>query len=100
MNAAAEMVVHERRVGERRASMHRAMPDERRGKQFSGHDVARLELLLVEVQAAAQHAREQEAHAIAAGQTLMNALREARAACVAAERAAHIAAGAVSRATP
>lgn len=99
MSAAEQMVAVERRVSDRRASLHVATAADRRGKSFSTHDIARLEVLLVEVQAAAQHAREQEAHAIAAGQTLMNALRHARAAVVAAERAAHLAAGAVSGAT-
>lgn len=77
--------------------MHLAAPNERRGKSFdSTHLQSRVELLLVETQAASQHSREATAHAIAAAQTLFNELRAAKAACVAAERAAHLAAGAIS----
>lgn len=97
--SAAEMVAREaeRRVSDRRASLHVATAADRRGKSFeSTHVQSRVELLLVEQQAASEHALQAISHAAAALQTLANELRAARAAAVAANRAGHLAAGAVS----
>lgn len=81
---------------DRRSCDHATRLADRRGELFNRHQSARVETLLVEQQAAAEHALEATAHAIAAAQTLMNELRAARAAAVASRRAAHLAAGAIS----
>lgn len=91
------LVAGERRRGDRRAShLHIATPADACGKSFTTHERAHTETLLVETQAAADHALEALAHAVAASQTLLNELRSARAASVASRRAAHLAAGQVS----
>lgn len=100
MSAAENMVARERRQGDRRSThLHLATPGERRGKEFGDlntHQQSRLEQLLVEVQSAAHYAQVADEAAIAAAQRLTDALRVARAAAVAAERAARLAAGQVS----
>lgn len=98
MNTARDLVGREgeRRVADRRAQLHVVTPDTTRGKEFTTHDRARMELLLCEQQAAADHVIEAVAHAIAASQTVLNELRAARAASVASRRAAHLAAGQIS----
>lgn len=97
MSAAENMVVRERRNGDRRSThLHVATPNERRGETLNRDERARTETLLVEQQAAADSALEALAHAIAASQTLLNELRAARAASVASRRAAHLAAGQIS----
>lgn len=89
----------DRRTGDRRALLHEATAADAVGFSFTGGDRARTETMLCEAQAAAYYARTAVAHAIAAGKTAENALREAKAACVAAERAAHLATLAISGAT-
>lgn len=96
------LVGHEdRRRGDRRASYnHLSIADTARGKDFAdflnSHEQARIETMLVEVQAAVAHAEVAEANALAAGKQLMNELAAARVAAIAAVRAARIAAGIVS----
>lgn len=99
---AVEMVGREveRRVVGRRAYDQPASAPSARGNFSSTHERARVELLLVEQQAASEHVVTAISHAAAALQTLTNELRAARAAAVASNRAGHLAAGAVSGATP
>lgn len=94
--AAMEMVEAERRQADRRACLHVATDADRRGELLNRDERARTETMLCETQAAADHALDALAHAISASQTLLEALRVARAASVASRRAAHLAAGAVS----
>lgn len=98
--AAQNLVVDERRVSDRRAQRHLEAAPEPCGKSsdedWTTHTRSRVELLLVEQQAATEHAVEALSHCVAALQTMTNELRAARAAAVAANRAAHLAAGAVS----
>lgn len=98
--ASPNLVAGERRMADRRASgLHVVTAADRRGKKLNTHEQSRLELLLCEAQAAAEHALACDEQAIAAAKTLTEALRQARAASVAARRAAHLAAGAVSGVT-
>jgi hypothetical protein len=91
---------HDRRRGDRRAYSHLSIADTPRGKDFNDflntHEQARIEQMLVEVQAAVAHAEIAEANAIAAGKKLMSELAAARVAAIAAVRAARIATGIVS----
>jgi hypothetical protein len=93
----------ERRQGERRASLHLATAADRRGKDFrqdlNNHERARIELLLVEIQAAGEYAHGANEHALAEAKKLLAALTTALEANAAAIRAAHIAAGIVSGAS-
>ena len=96
MSAAENLVDLERRVSDRRACSHLRTVPEPIGKSFNSHERAHTEALLCETQAAADHALDALAHAVAASQTLLNELRAARAASVASRRAAHLAAGQIS----
>lgn len=100
MSAAESLVAPERRMGERRSSLHAVTTEKRCGESLSSHERSHTEVLLCETQAAAEYALEATAHAIAAAQTLMNELRSARAASVASRRAAHLAAGQISGVSP
>lgn len=101
--SAAELVglAAERRTADRRmACRHLESAPNAHGKSFdSTHVQSRVEILLVEQQAASEYAVQAISHAAAALQTLTNELRAARAAAVASNRAGHLAAGAVSGAT-
>lgn len=85
-----------RRQLDRRSYDYLASPPPSRGELFNRHERAHVETLLVEQQAASEHALTAISHAAAALQTLANELRAARAAAVASKRAGHLAAGAVS----
>lgn len=91
----------ERRLGDRRASLHVATAADRRGKSFSRqslntHQAARAETMAVEIQAAQQYAEEAVVAAAASLTKFHDDLRTALAAVAAAKRAAHIVAGLVS----
>lgn len=100
MNA-AEMVAREyagpcRRVGDRRTWNEPATGFGDCGKTISNRVAAHAEIDLIEAQCAQEAAQERLAHAIAAAQLLVNELRLARAASVAARRAARDACGVLS----
>lgn len=94
--SAANLVVDERRMSDRRASLHLAVPRERRGKVVSSRDAGHIEVFLIEVQCAVDAALTRAGHTIAVQKLLENELRELRAALTAARVAARTATGIVS----
>lgn len=93
---AVEMVGDERRVSDRRASLHVATPADRRGQLLNRSERAHAETWMVEVQCALDAALKRAGHTIAAQKMIDNELRELRAALNAARAASRTATGVIS----